>query len=75
MSKKLQRVFRNRPLTSDEVAADEAVRQKVKLEFPPQATKLDELQLEPPLTIEETEKLRANKTGKPLTEILARFGY
>jgi hypothetical protein len=35
--------------------------------------KLDELQLEPPLSIEETEKLRANKTEKPLSEILAKL--
>jgi hypothetical protein len=36
--------------------------------------KLQELQLEPPLSIAETEKLRANKGGKPLSEILARLG-
>jgi hypothetical protein len=35
MSKKLQRVFRERPLTADEVAADQAVRDKVRQEFPP----------------------------------------
>jgi hypothetical protein len=74
MSKKLQHVFRNRPLTSDEVADDEAVRQQVRHEFPPHAAKLSELQLEPPLSIEETEKLRANKIGKPLSEILSRLG-
>ena len=36
--------------------------------------KLEELQLEPPLSIEDTERLRSDKTGKPLSEILARLG-
>lgn len=37
---------------------------------------LGDLQLEPPLSIAETEKLRqANRTGKRLEEILARLGY
>jgi hypothetical protein len=34
-----------------------------------------DLQLEPLLSIEETEKLRENRTGKPLEEILTRLGY
>jgi hypothetical protein len=33
------------------------------------------LQLEPPLSIAETEELRKNRTGKPLEEILGRLGY
>lgn len=33
--KKLQRVFRDRRLTPDEVAADNRVREQVKAEFPP----------------------------------------
>lgn len=34
-----------------------------------------DLQFEPPLSIEETEKLRQkNRTGKPLEEILGRLG-
>jgi hypothetical protein len=38
--------------------------------------RLDELNLEPLLTIEETEALRLkNRTGKPLEEILARLGF
>ena len=37
---------------------------------------LDELNLDPPLSIEQTEELRKkNRTGKPLDEILARLGY
>lgn len=37
--------------------------------------RLDELQLEPPLSIAETEKLRQqHRTGKPLEEILVRLG-
>jgi hypothetical protein len=71
MSKKIHRVFRYHSLTSDEVAADRVVRQEVKEEFPPQTAKLSNL--EPPLSIE-TEKLRADKSGKPLSEILARLG-
>jgi hypothetical protein len=35
----------------------------------------DEYDLEPPLSIAETEKLRKIKTGKPLNEILARLGF
>lgn len=35
---------------------------------------VDELQLEPPLSIAETEELRKVQTGKPLGEILARLG-
>jgi hypothetical protein len=38
MAKKLQRVFRNRPLTADEIAADHALREKVEQEFPPKRT-------------------------------------
>jgi hypothetical protein len=36
MTKKLQRVFRDRPLTADEVAVDQAVRERVLQEFSPQ---------------------------------------
>jgi hypothetical protein len=35
---------------------------------------VDELQLEPPLSIAETEDLRKVRTGKPLSEILKRLG-
>jgi hypothetical protein len=38
MSKKLQRVFRDRRLTSDEVAKDEELRKKVELDFPPKTS-------------------------------------
>ena len=35
-----------------------------------------DLQLEPPLSIAETEQLRKqNRTGKPLEEILGRLGF
>jgi hypothetical protein len=34
-----------------------------------------DLQLEPPLSIAETEELRNVRTGKPLEEILSRLGY
>jgi hypothetical protein len=40
----------------------------------PEQPHVDELQLEPPLSIAETEELRKVKTGKPLAEILARLG-
>lgn len=36
--------------------------------------RVEDLQLEPPLSIEETEQLRKNRTGKPLEEILGRLG-
>lgn len=44
--------------------------------FSPLATNLqaDELQLEPPTSIAETEQLRKERTGKPLDEILQRLG-
>jgi len=35
---------------------------------------IDDLQLEPPLSIAETEELRKVRTGKPLREILGRLG-
>jgi hypothetical protein len=36
--------------------------------------RVEELQLEPPLSISQTEELRKERTGKPLSEILKRFG-
>jgi hypothetical protein len=38
------------------------------------ATPLDELQLEPNLSMEELRELRKDRTGKPLSEILDRLG-
>jgi len=35
---------------------------------------VEDLQLEPPLSIAETEELRKVRTGKPLEEILNRLG-
>jgi len=35
---------------------------------------LEQLRLEPPLSIAETQELRSNQTGKPLNEILSRLG-
>jgi hypothetical protein len=40
----------------------------------PGRPRIEDLQLEPPQSIEETEALRKNKTGKPLEEILGRLG-
>ncbi len=37
--------------------------------------RVEDLQLEPPLSIAETEELRKNRTGKPLEEILRRLGH
>ena len=44
--------------------------------FSPLRDRLDveDSQVEPPLSIAETEKLRTEQSGKPLTEILARLG-
>ncbi len=36
--------------------------------------RVEDLQLEPPLSIAETEELRKVRTGKPLSEILDRLG-
>ena len=40
----------------------------------PDRPQVQDLQLEPPLSIAETEELRKIKTGKPLADILARLG-
>jgi hypothetical protein len=40
----------------------------------PDHPRREELQLEPPLSIEESQKLRKVRTGKPLEEILGRLG-
>jgi hypothetical protein len=41
----------------------------------PERRQFDDLQLEPPLSLAETEQLRQNnRTGKPLEEILRRHG-
>jgi hypothetical protein len=36
--------------------------------------RIEDLQLEPPLSIAETEELRKTRTGKPLNEILGGLG-
>jgi hypothetical protein len=36
---------------------------------------VEDLQLEPPTSIAETEELRKVRSGKPLIEILTRLGY
>ena len=41
MSRKVERVFRDRPLTPDEVANDERIRHAVQAEFPPAAASPD----------------------------------
>ena len=40
----------------------------------PERPRMDELQLEPPSSIEQLQELRKVKTGKPLEEILRRHG-
>ena len=40
----------------------------------PDREPVEDLQLEPPLSIAETEELRKVRTGKPLAEILGRLG-
>jgi hypothetical protein len=40
----------------------------------PSTPQVKDLQLEPPLSIAETEELRKTRTGKPLEEILGRLG-
>jgi hypothetical protein len=41
MTRKLERVFRDRRLTPDEIARDQDVRRKVEAEFPPASRKAD----------------------------------
>ena len=41
----------------------------------PNGVQATDLQLEPPLSIAETEELRKVRTGKPLNEILSRLGH
>ena len=41
----------------------------------PNGVQAADLQLEPPLSIAETEELRKVRTGKPLEEILSRLGH
>jgi hypothetical protein len=41
----------------------------------PGAPAVSELELEPPLSIAQTEELRKNRTGKPLEDILGRLGW
>jgi hypothetical protein len=40
----------------------------------PSHPQIEQLQLEPPLSIVDTQKLRSDQTGKPLSEILSRLG-
>jgi len=40
----------------------------------PERVQVEQLQLEPSLSIAETEELRKDRTGKPLSEILQRLG-
>ena len=40
----------------------------------PDRLQVEDLQLEPPLSIAETEELRKVRSGKPLSEILGRLG-
>jgi hypothetical protein len=40
----------------------------------PERPRAEDLQLEPHLSVAETEELRKDRTGKPLSDILARLG-
>lgn len=40
----------------------------------PNRPSVDELQLEPPWSIEQSKEMRKERTGKPLAEILNRLG-
>jgi hypothetical protein len=64
------------PKTSGQVLLCNAQGRAIGMFSPfPNQPAVSELQLEPPLSIEETEELRKkNRTGKPLEEILARLG-
>lgn len=61
--------------TQQSVVCDEEGR-VVGLFWPvPGSPGIGDLQLEPLLSIPQTEELRKNQTGKPLEEILGRLGY
>lgn len=60
MSRKIERVFRDRPLVAGEVAHDERVRQDIKAEFPPAmpARDVPQVDLDDPNSEGEAEHLR-----------------
>jgi hypothetical protein len=70
MAKKLQRVFRDRPLTPDEIREDAELRQKIEQEFPPKAG---------PMPVQSTslsDLLRRSirESGRPVEEIASDVG-
>jgi hypothetical protein len=65
MGKKLQRVFRDRRLTPDEVADDERVRQEVQREFPPKPAS----DAAPADSLSELLRRSIRESGRPLEEI------
>jgi hypothetical protein len=70
MSKKLQRVFRDRRLTSDEVASEQAARQKIMEEFPPQVAPTPAN----PDSLSELLRRSIRDSGRPLEQIAKDAG-
>jgi DNA-binding phage protein len=70
MPKKLQRVFRTRRLTADEVAHDEAVRRQIKNEFPPASGTITSAAG----SLSETLKLAIRASGKSVYQIASDSG-
>ena len=73
MSRKIERVFRDRPLAPVEVANDERVRHDVKAEFPPvvSATEIPQVNLSDPNSEGQAEHLRdwLSASEKSLREV------
>ena len=73
MSRKIERVFRDRPLTADEVANDDRVRHDVKTEFPPvvSASEIPQVNLGDPNSEGEAEHRRnwLSASEKSLREV------
>jgi DNA-binding phage protein len=70
MPKKLQRVFRTRELTADEIARDEAVRRQIKNEFPPANPTITAV----PGSLSETLKQAIRASGKSVYQIASASG-
>src|SRR5438132_1323367 len=65
MAKKLERVFRDRPLTREEIARDDEIRRQVQEEFPPARRTL------PSGPLSETLKQAIRASGKSIEQLAA----
>lgn len=70
MTKKLQRVFRARHLTPEEIADDEELRRKIEQEFPPKAAAVS-IQSD---TLSDLLRRSIRESGRPFEEIASDAG-